>query len=230
MLILGLESSTSYGSVALLDGGLLRAEYNLNIQRTHSERLMPALVRLLAEAGVEPGELDLIAVSVGPGSFTGVRIGVATAKGLAYALGKPLVAVGSLDALAYGASLGGSYVCPLIDARRGRVYTALYQCRGWGAEPTRLTAYEVTEIAHLPALLAGCNQPVAFTGDGALANRSTLLELFGKGVLIAPPALGIPRASWVAALGEQRWERGERQDPFSLLPLYVRPPATGARK
>ncbi|MDI3279958.1 MAG: tRNA (adenosine(37)-N6)-threonylcarbamoyltransferase complex dimerization subunit type 1 TsaB, partial [Bacillota bacterium] len=204
--------------------------YSLNIQRTHSERLMPALVRLLAEAGVEPKELDLIAVSIGPGSFTGLRIGVATAKGLAYALRKPLVAVGSLDALAYGASLGCGYICPLIDARRGRVYTALYRSKGWGTEPTRLTGYEVAEVAHLPAFLAGCTQPVAFTGDGALANRSALLELFGEGAQIIPSALGSPRASWVAALGEQRWERGERQDPFSLLPLYVKPPATSARK
>src|SRR4030095_16768186 len=130
MRILALESATLAGGAALLDGAIVVGEGRTNIALTHSERLMVAVDRLLADAGWTVTDLEGIAVSVGPGSFTGLRVGIATAKGLAVALGLPVAPVPTLDALAATLPFAAVPVCPLLDARKGEVYCSLYRWQG----------------------------------------------------------------------------------------------------
>ncbi|RKY01883.1 tRNA (adenosine(37)-N6)-threonylcarbamoyltransferase complex dimerization subunit type 1 TsaB, partial [Candidatus Poribacteria bacterium] len=126
MRVLGIDTSTTTGSIGLIDGDKVVAEHVLDVMETHSSRLMPAIDQMLKKAGLSIWDVDLIAVSKGPGSFTGLRVGVATAKGLAYALRKPIVGVPSLDVLAFGVKFFDGLICPLLDARRGEVYGAIY--------------------------------------------------------------------------------------------------------
>ncbi|PYM04330.1 MAG: tRNA (adenosine(37)-N6)-threonylcarbamoyltransferase complex dimerization subunit type 1 TsaB, partial [Candidatus Rokuibacteriota bacterium] len=130
MKVLGLETATLAGGAALIDGDRIVGEYTLNIRVTHSERVMAAVDRLLTDAGWRPSDLEGLAVSIGPGSFTGLRIGVSTAKGLALALGLAVVPVPTLDALAAGLPFAALPVCPILDARKGEVYASLYRWDG----------------------------------------------------------------------------------------------------
>lgn len=132
MRVIGLDTSTDTGGVALVEGGRLTGEYTLSLQRTtHSERLLPTVERVLSDAGIEPGDKpDGIAVALGPGSFTGVRIGVVTAKMFSFAWQVPVVGVLTLEALAYQMSGAAPFACPVMDARNGNVFTALYDVRG----------------------------------------------------------------------------------------------------
>lgn len=127
MLILGMDTATLSCSVALLQEETVLAEFTLNIRKTHSERLMPLLDHMLVESGIEREQIGAVSVSAGPGSFTGLRIGVATARGLAQALSIPAVPVCTLAAMAEVVPTPGALICPLLDARRGEVYTALFK-------------------------------------------------------------------------------------------------------
>src|SRR6266545_3079457 len=130
MKLLAVESATLSGGAAILDGDRLLGEITLNIAITHSERLLSAVDRLLADCGLAPADLEGLAVSVGPGSFTGLRVGLATVKGLAMALGLPVAPVPTLDALAARLPFADRPVCPILDARKGEVYLSLYRWRG----------------------------------------------------------------------------------------------------
>ena len=128
MKILGIESSSMVASVALVTDDITMAEYTVNFKKTHSQTLLPMIDEIVRMLELDLSEVDAIAVSGGPGSFTGLRIGSATAKGLGLALHKPLIHIPTLDAMAYGLSGTSSLLCPIIDARRNQVYTGLYHC------------------------------------------------------------------------------------------------------
>ena len=130
MKILGIDTSTPIGSVALIDGDTLAAEHTLNIVQAHSSRLMPAIDTVLKWSDVTADDLDGCAVGIGPGSFTGIRIGVATIKSLCYALDKPIVGVSTLEAVAYNLRWTNGTICPLLDARRSEIYGAIFQGGG----------------------------------------------------------------------------------------------------
>lgn len=230
MLILALDSSTRLGSVALVRDGAPVAEYTLSVQRTHAERLLPAVDQVLRDASLSPRDLDALAVTRGPGSFTGLRIALATAKGLAYALDRPVVGVSTLDALAFGVAGWADFVCPLIDARRGEAYAAVYQAVSGGGLDRRseYLARPVTEIADLAAELAGKGR-VAFVGDAARLHASLLRERLGERAVFPPEAVTALRASWAGVLGGERLSRGEGDPPGALVPLYVRPPEAEVR-
>ncbi|HHY36805.1 MAG TPA: tRNA (adenosine(37)-N6)-threonylcarbamoyltransferase complex dimerization subunit type 1 TsaB [Firmicutes bacterium] len=220
MLILAVDTATTVASVALVEGERLVAEEVLNIpQRTHSERLLPVMARVLAGAGVEIEEVDGIAVSAGPGSFTGLRIGLGTGKGLAQALDKPLVTVPTLDALAYNYFFPGALVCPLLDAKQGYIYTALY--RGEEAGLERLTDYLALTPAELTGLLAGREEPVIFSGD-AIGLCGEAVAKTGARAFLVPAASRLPRASSVAFLGRRALEENPGGVPLTVEPLYVR--------
>ncbi|MGE5576239.1 MAG: tRNA (adenosine(37)-N6)-threonylcarbamoyltransferase complex dimerization subunit type 1 TsaB [Syntrophothermus sp.] len=225
MRVLGIDTSTMVGSVALVNDGRLEGEYTLNVRRTHSERLMPALARVMEDAGVDASQIDGVAVAIGPGSFTGIRIGVAGAKGLAYALDKPVTGISTLDAMAFGIGLAATLICPLLDAKRGQVYTAIYQGLGRpDAPPRRLTEYLASDIKEILGRLSALGGEVVFSGDGVEPNLQAIEDHLGKRAGIAPHTIGTMRAGWVAQLGMLRLVEGSRDDAFSLLPLYVRPP------
>ncbi len=221
MRLLAVESSTLTGAVALLEGDTVVAESRLNIAVTHSERLLMAVDKLLTGARWRLQDVDALAVAVGPGSFTGLRIGVSTVKSLAFATGKPLVGIPTLDALAWTLPFAAHPVCPILDAKKGEVYTALYRTDAGGL--VRLWDYRAVAPDELAeALLREGGGPVVFVGDGVAPFRQLLGDALGADARFAPPAQRLPSAVTVGDLARQALERGERADPAALVPLYVR--------
>ncbi len=218
MVVLGIETSSLHGGVALVGAEGLIAEYVLNIEVTYSERLLPAIERVLADAGLTVGDLGGLAVAIGPGSFTGLRIGLSTAKGLAVASGQPLVGVPTLRALAWALPFSPHPICPILDARKGEVYCALFRWAGGELA-------QAMEDAALPpeALAARIAEPTLFVGDGVAAVGPFLARALGPRALFVSPPLSGARPVAVASLGRERLLRGERDDPAALVPRYLRP-------
>ena len=211
MRVLAVETSTLAGGAALLDGGLVVGEYTLDISLTHSERLMGTIDRLLTDAGWTVRDLEGLAVSVGPGSFTGLRIGLSTVKGLALALTIPIAAVPTLDAMATLLPFAALPVCPVLDARKREVYASLYR---WdGADMRREWNY----LALAPADLARrLDEPVIVLGDAADQVDSPHARR------IRPPRRG-PSPAAVGFLGHWRLAVGDTIAPADLVPIYLRP-------
>lgn len=164
MKILSMDSSATVASVALCEDEALLAEYTVNNGNTHSETLLPMVESVLEKFGLTPKDIDLFAVSNGPGSFTGVRIGAATLKGLAFASDRPCVGVSTLHALATNLQGTRGLICPVMNARRSQVYTALFRSDGNTLE--RLLSDSAMSVSELDALLAEYGEPVSFCGDG----------------------------------------------------------------
>jgi tRNA threonylcarbamoyladenosine biosynthesis protein TsaB len=211
MRVLAVETSSLAGGVALLDGERLVAEYLLDVSVTHSERLMAAVDRVLADARWTARHLEGLAVAVGPGSFTGLRIAVSTVKGLALALRLPVAAVPTLDAMAAALPWAALPVCPVLDARKGEVYASLYRWDG------RAMQREWDYLALAPdALAARLTEPVIVAGDGAAAIHSPHARV------LTPPRR-LPSPACVGTLGLERLRRGDVVDAAALAPLYLRP-------
>jgi tRNA threonylcarbamoyladenosine biosynthesis protein TsaB len=211
MRVLAVETSTLAGGAALLDGGLVVGDYTLDVSLTHSERLMGAIDRLLTDAGWKVRDLEGLAVSVGPGSFTGLRIGLSTVKGLAFALAIPIAAVPTLDAMATLLPFAALPVCPVLDARKREVYASLYRWDGAGMRR------EWEYLALAPADLARrFEEPVIVLGDAADQIDSPYARR------IRPPRRG-PSPAAVGFLGHQRLAMGDTVTPADLVPIYLRP-------
>src|SRR5438105_14184508 len=211
MRVLAVETSSLAGGVALLDDERLVAEYLLDVSVTHSERLMAAVDQVLTGARWTGRDLGGLAVAVGPGSFTGLRIAVSTAKGLALALGLPIAAVPTLDAMAAALPWAALPVCPVLDARKGEVYASLYR---WDGVAMR-REWEYLALAP-EALAARLGEPAIVLGDAAPAIRSPHARP-------APPSHRAPSPAWVALLGAERLRGGETVTPAELVPIYLRP-------
>ena len=219
MLLLGIETATWMGSVALLDdrAGVL-GELNLKSTASHSERLVPSLDRLFMETGKSLEECDGICVSIGPGSFTGLRIGLATAKGLAYAADKPVAGISTLEVLASGVPFAEFPICPVVDARKKEVFTAIFQWKG-----LELICLE-REMAVTPeTLIRKIEKPTIFVGNGlSLYGDSFRQGLKDKAIFISH-AFDFPRASILAELGLKRFAQKKISHPEDLVPIYIRP-------
>jgi len=211
MRVLAVETSSLAGGVALLDDVRLVAEYVLDVSVTHSERLMSAVDRVLGDARWTPRELTGLAVAIGPGSFTGLRIAISTVKGLGLALDLPIAAVPTLDAMASAFPWVALPVCPVLDARKGEVYASRYR---WdGAAMRREWDY----VALAPEALAErLDEPTLLVGDGALHVSSPFAR-------IPPPPRRVPSPACVGALGIAQLRRGETVTAAALAPLYLRP-------
>jgi len=219
MLVLALETSTSQGSAALLDETEVLAEVTMSPGLTHSRTLLPGVEQILADNKMTVTDLDLIAVTIGPGSFTGLRIGLSAAKGLAWSAGKPLVGAPSLDVMVRNLSPSSLQVCPLIDARKNEVYTALYKFTSTGAVERR-SEYKVLSPEKLTELIT---VGTIFFGDGARTWGSFLTESLGALYQRAPEVQDFPRASHLGRLGLALFRQGAESNPASILPLYIRP-------
>jgi len=217
MRLLALETATLAGGAALLDDGRLVGESRLNIALTHSERLMAVVDRLLQDCAWDVADLDALAVSIGPGSFTGLRVGAATAKGLALALEIPVAPVPTLDALAATLPFADAPVYPLLAARRGEVYCSLYRWTGVVME-------RQWDYLALPpeAAAARLDAPVIVLGDGVAACRLYLARL-GPGLREAEPVHSLPSPAVVGALGHAILAAGGGIPAERLTPLYLRP-------
>ena len=217
MRLLALETATLAGGAALLDDGRLIGESRLNIALTHSERLMAVVDRLLQDCGWDATSLDALAVSIGPGSFTGLRVGAATAKGLALALEIEVAPVPTLDALAATLPFADAPVCAILAARRDEVYCSLY--RWTGAAMAREWDYLALPPAEAAARLEA---PVIVLGDGVAACRPHLGRL-GAGLREADPIHSLPSPAVVGALGHAILAAGGGIPAERLAPLYLRP-------
>ena len=219
MPILAIDTATLVSSVAVATDKKLLAELTLQTKLTHSEVLMPHIEQILSMTKVKKNELDAIAVSIGPGSFTGLRIGLATAKTIAYALDIPIIGISTLAALAYHYPVGDVYIAPLLDAQKGNVYISLYT---W--EDGQLhEAYEPTVKSFDDVLAAGqrLDKPVVFLGEKAVA-KADEIKAAGGNIIMAMPHVVMPRAANVAMLGLDLLAKGKQDDVMSLEPLYIR--------
>jgi len=225
MLVLGIETSTTQGGVAIVGEDRVLCEAVLNVEVTHSERLLPAVDRALGEARIGLDALGGIAVSIGPGSFTGLRIGLSTAKGLAYATGLPLIGVPTLEAMAWTVPAARWQVCPVLDARKQEVYAALFRHEADGlrriAEDAAMTPETLCRLIRTRTL---------FLGDGVEPYASLFRERLGDKLLLPPVASRGARPACVAELGRQRLLRGERDACESLIPRYLRPSEAELRR
>lgn len=218
-MLLAIETSSLVSSVALLHEDTLKAELTIQARLTHSEQLMPHIADMLDKASVSKCEIDGIAVAIGPGSFTGLRIGLATAKGLAFAWNIPIIGVETPTSLAWNFIGAADAICPLIDAQKGNVYASVYQ---WNRDRLR----QVEEIHILPlsdvlTKLEAQKKAVVFCGDGALLGKNEIIEktpLFR----MAPPTMCIPRAGSVALAAQERLRAGDVDDCMTLTPAYKR--------
>jgi tRNA threonylcarbamoyladenosine biosynthesis protein TsaB len=222
MRILGIETATGLGGVALIEDDALRAEYRIEMTMMHAERLMVLIDRVLGDSGRSLDDLDALAVSIGPGSFTGLRVAVNTVKGLVIGKPIPVAAVPTLEAMAWNASAGGCVVCPMIDAKKGEVYAALFSSESGGGLKRMMEDRIISPEALCDHLFKSSGTPTVFLGDGASRYREVLQKRLGHRAVFAPAPLSTALPSMVARLGLQRIERGETSDAGTLVPAYLR--------
>lgn len=243
MRILAIDTSTAYASVAVTLNDKLLGEYVLNHGMTHSQKLVPMIAHILKDLELSPADIDLYAVSNGPGSFTGLRIGITTLKAIAYAVKKPAAGINTLDALARNIPVTGFQICPIIDARNNTVYTSVYSYEN--GLPVRKTEYMAALIQDVPKIL-GVNakpdieteghsrynqaagepdqKPVIFLGDAVEKYRALLSEVLSGKCEFAPGNLLFPKASSVAAAA-LAGASGNLSGSFGeLVPFYLRKP------
>ncbi|MEJ5300721.1 MAG: tRNA (adenosine(37)-N6)-threonylcarbamoyltransferase complex dimerization subunit type 1 TsaB [Thermodesulforhabdaceae bacterium] len=224
MKLLAVDTSTWVESVAVLDNGDLLAEKVVLVRETHNRRLLETIDKTISDAGISLKDIDLFAVGVGPGSFTGIRIGITTVKALAWSLNKPIIGISSLDALATLFSFVQGYVCPMIDARKREVYYALYEADGSGrlrresfykvATP-RIVAQEITEKGI---------KKVFFCGDGWRIYKDYFLQFLNCTIIDPPGVFNSVKASFIGASAWQSLVSGvSPSSSFELVPIYVRP-------
>ncbi len=224
MKILGLDSSGLVASVAIVEDQELVAEYTTNYKKTHSQTLLPMLEELRKMVELDLETVDAVAIASGPGSFTGLRIGSATAKGLGLALGKPLVEVPTLEGLAWNLCGTDRVVCPLMDARRNQVYTAAYELRD-EKENFRLHALipqRPVDIREMLDSLAQLGRPVIFLGDGVPVYRKEIQSRTDLQYTFAPAGNNRQRAASIAALGAVYYAEGKIVSAAEHRPEYLR--------
>ena len=224
MKILGLDSSGLVASAAVVDGDELIAEYTTNYKKTHSQTLLPMLEELRNMIELDLGTLDAIAIASGPGSFTGLRIGSATAKGLGLALDRPLVEVPTLEGLAWNLWGTDRIVCPLMDARRNQVYTAAYEFvqEGEGFRLHTLIGQSPMDIREILEKLMQLGRPVTFLGDGVPVYLNVIRGQTGLEYAIAPAGNNRQRAACIAALGAVYFAQGRTVSAADHHPEYRR--------
>jgi len=227
LLLLAIDTTTRVCSVALGDHEKILAEYQLNVKNTHSQRLMPLIVSLFRDSGADKSRLEGVALSIGPGSFTGIRIGMATAKGLCQGLNIPAVGVMTLDALAEACTFFSGLICPILDARKNQVYTALY--RGAAGDPEMLQPAAALSIDELGHRLAEYEDEVIFLGDAVESYGGALRQILGQRYREMPLPSRLNRAALVLQKGIKIWQEKGPVSPYALKPLYIRLPEAERR-
>ena len=220
MKILALDSSGIVASVAVIEDDILLAEYTVNYKKTQSQTLLPMLDEVVKMTELDLETIDAIAVAAGPGSFTGLRIGSATAKGLGLALKKPLIAVPTVDALAYNLYDVSGLICPIMDARRSQVYTGIYRF-----EEHKLVAVKQQWASPMTELIEELNklgEPVTFLGDGVPVFRSMIEEKLQVSYSFAPAHVNKQRAAAVGTLGMIYYKEGRTETAMEHVPEYLR--------
>ena len=219
MLALGIETATWMGSIALVDDreGVL-GELNIRSSASHSERLIPSIDRLFKETGKRLEECEVICVSIGPGSFTGLRIGLATAKGLAFAADKPIVGISTLEILARGVPFSMFPVCPVIDARKKEIFACIYE---W--KDSDIISHEQEMAIKPDSLIKKITRPTVFVGNGLFPYGNIIRSKLRSKALFVSQAFNFPQASILAESGIKRFAQKKVSKPEDLVPVYIRP-------
>lgn len=220
MKILGLDSSGIVASVAIVEDDVLIAEYTVNYKKTHSQTLLPMLDEIVKMTELDLNSIDAIVVAAGPGSFTGLRIGSATAKGLGLALKKPLIAIPTVEGLAYNLYDISGLICPIMDARRKQVYTGIYRFTDH-----QLKVVEDQMAVPMETVIEKLNQygeAVTFLGDGVPVFHELIAEKMTVPYSFAPAHVNKQRAAAVAALGEIYYRQGKTETAMEHVPDYLR--------
>ncbi len=218
MRVLAIDTSSNVATVAIMEDELLLGEYTLNHKKTHSQKIMTMIEQLLSDLELTVDDIDIFAAATGPGSFTGLRIGVATIKALAHATKKQVVSVGTLEALAYNVPYAEHIIVPIMDARRNNVFTASYI---WDegfkeiGEPEGITIEEC---------VAACGDflDTIFVGDGVAVHKEYIIEQLGEHAIFPHGAALNSRASSVAALAMEKAKRGEAVSYLEMKPYYIK--------
>jgi tRNA threonylcarbamoyl adenosine modification protein YeaZ len=221
MIVLSIDSATESASCAILDNEKLLGEVSLNNKKQHSVVLMPLVDSLLKNLQLSIKDIDGFVISKGPGSFTGLRIGMSMVKGLSQGSNKPFVSISSLDALAYNMAYTEGIICPILDALRDNIYTALYSFEN--GMLVKNTDYMALHIDELIELLKDQNKAVTFIGDAVDKFRVKLQESLQK-VSFAPKHLNLARAASLGELGQKLLEDGVYDDLYTSAPIYLRKP------
>lgn len=230
MKIIALDSSGLVASVAIVRNDCLIAEYNVQYKKTHSQTLLPMLDEIKRMVDLDLREVDAIAIASGPGSFTGLRIGSATAKGLGFALDIPLIEIPTLEGLAYNLYGTDKLVCPMMDARRSQVYTGIYEFRQKEAEESRPIAYELRSckeqcaiaVEELMGLLNEAGREVIFLGDGVPVYEEKIKECLKVPFVFAPAHMNRQRAASLASLAHDYYQKGITVTASAHAPAYLR--------
>ena len=220
MKILAIDSSGIVASAAVAEDDNLLAEYTVNYKKTHSQTLLPMIDEIVRMLELDLSSIDAVAAAGGPGSFTGLRIGSATAKGLAMALDKPVVQVPTVDALAYNLAGSGALVCPLMDARRNQVYTGLYRFEGFQMHV--VLEQRAAGIDEILGKIQEQESAAVFLGDGAAVYAPYIREHCTLPYAFAPAHLNKQRAASVAELAKQYYREGKIQTSAEHRPEYLR--------
>ncbi len=219
MLVFGIDTCCMAATAALVDERIMVAQTVINQNKTHSQIMMPQIENMFKAAEVDPKTVDAFAAAVGPGSFTGVRIGVATAKALAQASGKPCVAVSTLEALAFASRFFDGIVSPILDARRDQVYNALFM---GGECLQRLCDDRALALEDLLTELKQTGKKILFMGDATLVFEDKIKAALGSNACFAPKVTNLNLAGSVAELGLEKLKAGETVSYGELVPQYVR--------
>lgn len=220
MKILSVESAALVASAAICDDDKLICEVFSNTAKTHSQTLMPMIDSVLVQSGTELSDIGLIAVSIGPGSFTGLRIGVSAVKGLSHAAKIPIVGISSLCSMAYNLPFCEHLISPIMDARRNQVYNAVYE---WENDTlNELTPPRAIGIDELLDELLQKNRRVVFLGDGVSPHKEHIKEKLGDMAVFAPASASLQRASSLAAPAQKLFDEGKATNCFELAPVYLR--------
>lgn len=220
MKIIAIDASGIAGSVAYMKDGQLIGEYYICHKLTHSETIMPMLEHLKELINIDLEEVDAIAVTSGPGSFTGLRIGVATAKAMALALNVPVIGVPTLDVMAHNMAYTDSLICPIMDARRNQVYTSIYK---WNEEILeRINDHEAIDMGELLDKFKQLEGNIIFVGDGIDVFRGQITDSLGERAKFAPSFLKMQRASTLGHIACMEYEKGNVEDADLFAPIYLR--------
>ncbi len=219
MKILAIDSSGLVATVAVMEEETMLAEYTVNYKKTHSQTLLPMLDEIVKMIELDMKAIDAIAVAGGPGSFTGLRIGSATAKGLGLALDKPLIAVPTVEGLAYNLYGTDKVICPLMDARRSQVYTGLYSS---DTEFTVITDQKAVPVTDIIAEINGLGRAVIFNGDGVPVYKQQIEELIQVPYSFAPPHMSRQRAGAIGARAFAYARAGKIEAAREHKPEYLR--------
>lgn len=220
MRIIAIDSSSMVATVAVTTDGILNAEYTINHKKTHSQTLLPMIDEICKMTELDISTVDAIAISGGPGSYTGLRIGSATAKGFGLALNKPIINIPTMDALAYNMFSSSYIVCPIMDARRGQVYTGIYRFKGTKMEVLKNQC--IMMIDKLIYELDKIGMPVMFLGDGVDTQRNVIENIMATEYHFAPVSMNRQKASSVAALAELYYMEDRFEKARDHKPEYLR--------